>query len=131
MTSSKSIEVMARAICCQSGCHIRRVNERASTAAIYDTPWSCLWESKIPEAQAALTAYESHLQASNQPKMMAADIGCREQTCQSGFGDPPMDCGWPECGCGLYLIDQPPVILREQPINWRPSDLPRTKWSEL
>jgi len=43
------------------------------------------------------------------PKMTAADLGCREQTCQQGLGDPPMDCGWPECGCGLRLLDPPPA----------------------
>ena len=42
-------------------------------------------------------------------KMIAADIGCREQVCQAGMGDPPMDCGWPECGCGLIIVVRAPV----------------------
>ena len=41
--------------------------------------------------------------------MIAADIGCRERTCQAGTGDPPMDCGWPDCGCGLIIVVRPPT----------------------
>lgn len=36
--------------------------------------------------------------------MTAADLGCVERKCPAGLGDPPMDCGWPECGCGLIII---------------------------
>ena len=37
-------------------------------------------------------------------EMIASDLGYVEQTCQSGLGDPPMDCGWPECECGVLRI---------------------------
>lgn len=40
------------------------------------------------------------------PKMVAGDLGCSEQTCQRGRGDPPMDCIWPDCGCGLYFTHE-------------------------
>lgn len=37
-------------------------------------------------------------------KMMPSDLGLIEYTCQSGRGDPPMDCIYPDCPCGQTFL---------------------------
>ncbi len=56
MAESEMVERVARKLCCKGGCYIRRMNERAVTAELYDMPWSCLWESKIDDARDAIEA---------------------------------------------------------------------------
>jgi hypothetical protein len=63
MAESEMVERVARKLCCKGGCYIRRMNERAVTAELYDMPWSCLWESKIDDARAAIEAMREPTEA--------------------------------------------------------------------
>jgi hypothetical protein len=39
-------------------------------------------------------------------EMHAADIGCYTVECQRGKNDPPLDCIYPDCPCGVYYAPE-------------------------
>lgn len=66
-----------------------------------------------PSAQDGYTYYcksydegQKRLQPAVVVAMHPGDIGCTETKCQRGRGDPPADCIWPDCPCGVYYAPE-------------------------